>query len=213
MTWQVTWLKSSQVTSQEGASQSQVKSFVSVGQASHKSQNWRLESDSSQVFDSSPPISGVEPLTALCRSPGVFSPVPVESRVLEGKRTTSLLATRETVHPAPAGRKDSSGRTTFGSGSSPSMQRDPPGLRQSVPTNLRPPLHAASTPPEGVLTWRGDPLLGSAHQEYKLLLMRSGVGTPKKKSWGNAEILCPPGDWRNRRLSDCPYVLAHACPV
>ena len=57
MTWQVTWLKSSQVTSQEGASQSQVKSFVSVGQASHKSQNWRLESDSSQVFDSSPPIS------------------------------------------------------------------------------------------------------------------------------------------------------------
>ena len=125
-------------------------------------------------------LASVEPPTALCRSPGVFSPVPVESRVLEGKRTIFLLATRETVHPAPAGRKDSSGRSTFGSGSSPSMQRDPPGLRQSVPPNLRPPLHAASTPPEGVLTWRGDPLLGSAHQEYKLLLMRSGVGTPKK---------------------------------
>ena len=44
------------------------------------------------------------------------------------------------------------------------------GYAKSVPTNLRPPLHATSTPLEGVLTWRGDPLLWAVLRQRRDLV-------------------------------------------
>ncbi len=51
-------VKSSQVSSHWISSPSQVKSFSLFSQASHKSLNLRLESDSSQVMWLESPISG-----------------------------------------------------------------------------------------------------------------------------------------------------------